>query len=247
LSTSCIPWQLDTFYFEVFLFWLFFQFRTYLKAMATKKPTDPRQRYEFNASQQIGKGAYGVVCKALDKQTNASVAIKIIDLEAAGDEADDVHKEIAVMSNMHCAQLTQYYASYVIGSHLWIVMEYCEGGSLLDIIKEHGPLNEISVAYVMRELLSALAYLHAERKIHRDVKAGNILVSESGAVKLADFGVTGQLTDSIDKRSTKIGTPYWMAPEVTTLGLPRFPPSSIVMMKFINLCDIIVGNYTIGV
>jgi serine/threonine-protein kinase 24/25/MST4 len=111
------------------------------------------------------------------------------------------------MSNCQCTQLTQYYTSFLSGSQLWIVMEYLEGGSLSDLLAHSGPLDEPTIAYVMRELLTALAYLHGERKIHRDVKAGNVLVSASGAVKLADFGVTGQLTESVGKRKTRVGTP----------------------------------------
>jgi len=182
-----------------------------LKASGTNKGGgDPRERFEILT--KIGKGAYGYVCKALDTHTNTLVAIKIINLEDAGDEVEDVHQEIAVMSNISCPQLTKYFSSFVHGANLWIIMEYLEAGSLLDLIKESGPLSEPFVAYIMRELLSALAYLHAERKIHRDVKAGNILVAADGSVKLADFGVTGQLTDSIDKRQAKVA--FWMAPEV---------------------------------
>jgi serine/threonine-protein kinase 24/25/MST4 len=178
----------------------------------TKNGGDPTDRYELGG--KIGEGGYGFVCEAYDKIRNENVAIKIIDLESAGDEVQDVHREIAVMSNLHCPQLIQYYASYVIGSKLWIVMEYLEAGSLLDIIKEFGPLQENDVAFIIRELLLALQYLHGERKIHRDVKASNLLVGRDGSIKLADLGVAGQLTESVDKRQTKIGTPFWMAPEV---------------------------------
>ena len=133
-----------------------------------------------------------------------------------GDELEEVNQEIAVMSNVHCPQLIKYHASHVVDAHLWIVMEYLEAGSLAEIIKETGPLTEDSIAYVMRQLLLALAYLHGERKIHRDIKAGNLLLASDASVRLGDFGVTGQLTDSMDKRSTRVGTPFWMAPEVIT-------------------------------
>jgi serine/threonine protein kinase len=87
-----------------------------LSSVVSASPTiptfDPRERYELGG--KIGEGGYGYVCQAYDTQRDEFVAVKIIDLEAAQDEVD-VHKEIAVMSNLHCPQLTQYYASYVIG------------------------------------------------------------------------------------------------------------------------------------
>lgn len=146
------------------------------------------------------------------------VAIKVINLEAEEDDMEEIRGEIEVLSHCDCAQLTRYFGSYVVDHSLWIVMEYLEGGSLGDLLSytAQNRLEEEAIASAMRQLCQALAYLHGEKKIHRDVKAKNLLVSATGDIKLADFGATAQLTHTAGKRHTFAGTPFWMAPEVIT-------------------------------
>ena len=177
---------------------------------------DRLAQYEF--LEKIGKGSFGEVFKAFAKETGEIVAIKIIELNVIiiQDESvpDIINQEIRLLKESQNPRITKFYESFMNNSSLYIVMEYVAGGSVKDIIKMRGPIPEIYIPILLREILLALNFLHTEKKIHRDVKAANILLSMDGQVKLADFGVAAKVSESVSKRNSFVGTPYWMAPEV---------------------------------
>jgi serine/threonine protein kinase len=170
---------------------------------------NPEEIYDFK--EKLGEGSYGSVWRCIHKQTGDVIAIKRVPLE---DNLRDILKEIQHMNELHSAYTVEYKGSYLTNDILWIAMESCSAGSVADLMKiTDKVLTEPQIATIMKGVLLGLEYLHAQRRIHRDIKAGNILLTGAGDPKLADFGVAGQLKE-VGKTHTVIGTPFWMAPEI---------------------------------
>uniref|UniRef100_A0A8C4SGE6 Si:zfos-2326c3.2 n=1 Tax=Erpetoichthys calabaricus TaxID=27687 RepID=A0A8C4SGE6_ERPCA len=181
--------------------------------------TDPVGIFEL--VEVVGNGTYGQVYKGRHVKTGQLAAIKV--MEVTEDEEDEIKMEINMLKKYsHHRNIATYYGAFVKKSmtnehhQLWLVMEYCGAGSVTDLVKKTkgNCLKEDWIAYICREVLRGLSHLHSHHVIHRDIKGQNVLLTENAEVKLVDFGVSAQLDQTIGRRNTFIGTPYWMAPEV---------------------------------
>ncbi|KIH61124.1 kinase domain protein, partial [Ancylostoma duodenale] len=171
---------------------------------------DPESRYDD--LREIGHGSFGAVYFAYDKEVGETVAIKKMAYSGkqAGEKWADILKEVAFLNKIKHPHIVEYKACFLKEQTCWLVMEYCIGSAadIVDVLRQG--LREIEISAICSETLSALHYLHQLKRIHRDIKAGNILLSDSAHVKLADFG-SASMTDPAQ---TFIGTPFFMAPEV---------------------------------
>ncbi|CAL8099031.1 unnamed protein product [Calicophoron daubneyi] len=176
---------------------------------------DPKEEYKL--LQSIGTGTYGEVYKALRLRTRELAAVKIIKIDAK-DDVRAILQEIQTLRECKHANIVEYFGSYFRNNKLWICMEFCGGFSMQDIYTNlRRPIEENCIAFVTRETLRGIEYMHMAGKIHRDIKGANILLTNDGEVKIADFGVAAQITQTIQRRNSFIGTPYWMAPEVAAV------------------------------
>ena len=169
----------------------------------------------FDLVELLGEGSYGAVYKGFYKENVDNlppVAIKIIPAE---EDLTTLEKEISILKKCTSPYIVKFFDCFLYDGELWIIMEFCMGGSVSDMIDVSGKcLDESEIRSVCACIVLGLCYLHSSHNIHRDLKAGNILISREGLAKLADFGVSAQLNNTISKRRTVIGTPFWMAPEV---------------------------------
>jgi serine/threonine protein kinase len=165
----------------------------------------------YGRTKVLGRGSYGVVYQGRNLVSGEEIAIKVLPCP----HPSDVGQEIEILRRLDNPFIVNFYQAFLGNKELWIVMEFCGGGSLADVLKHMKiTLNEEQVVGITASCVMGLTYLHGLLGIHRDIKAGNILLSGDGEAKLADFGVSAQLKHTLQQRNTLIGTPFWMAPEV---------------------------------
>ncbi|KAG6481685.1 hypothetical protein ZIOFF_058304 [Zingiber officinale] len=178
---------------------------------------------DYKLLEEVGYGASATVYRAIYLPSNEFVAVKRLDLDRCNSNLDDIRREAQTMSLIDHPNVIRAYCSFVVEQYLWVVMPFMAGGSCLHLMKIAYPdgFEEPVICSILKETLKALEYLHRHGHIHRDVKAGNILLDSSGVVKLGDFGVSACMFDKCDRqrsRNTFVGTPCWMAPEVLQPG-----------------------------
>jgi len=196
------------------------QFRAALQMVVSAG--DPR--HDLENFIKIGEGSTGIVCIATERNSLKQVAVKRMDLRKQ-QRRELLFNEVVIMRDYHHSNIVEMYDSYLVEDELWVVMEYLEGGALTDIVT-NVRMTEEQIATVCKMCLKALAYLHSQGVIHRDIKSDSILLAADGNVKLSDFGFCAQVSTELPKRKSLVGTPYWMSPEVIS-RLPYGPEVDI--------------------
>jgi len=184
-----------------------------LKLSDLVNPEDPNLLYDD--LKKIGEGGVGVIYIGNEKATGSKVAIKQMPLKKS--ELESTINELFIMKQSKHPNIVQYKDSFVSHKVLWVSMELMDGGCLTDVLELYETnfkLNESHISKVLYDTLNALDYIHSYHRIHRDIKSDNVLLNMKGEVKLADFGFSVQLTKQKASRTSVVGTPYWMAPEM---------------------------------
>ncbi|XP_007465600.1 PREDICTED: serine/threonine-protein kinase 10 [Lipotes vexillifer] len=177
-----------------------------------RRDLDPNEVWEIVG--ELGDGAFGKVYKAKNKETGALAAAKVIETKSE-EELEDYIVEIEILATCDHPYIVKLLGAYYYDWKLWIMIEFCPGGAVDAIMLElDRGLTEPQIQVVCRQMLEALTFLHGKKVIHRDLKAGNVLMTLEGDIRLADFGVSAKNLKTLQKRDSFIGTPYWMAPEV---------------------------------
>uniref|UniRef100_H0V7X6 non-specific serine/threonine protein kinase n=1 Tax=Cavia porcellus TaxID=10141 RepID=H0V7X6_CAVPO len=177
-----------------------------------RRDVDPNEVWEIVG--ELGDGAFGKVYKAKNKETGALAAAKVIETKSE-EELEDYIVEIEILATCDHPYIVKLLGAYYYDGKLWIMIEFCPGGAVDAIMLElDRGLTEPQIQVVCRQMLEALTFLHSKKIIHRDLKAGNVLMTLEGDIRLADFGVSAKNLKTLQKRDSFIGTPYWMAPEV---------------------------------
>lgn len=176
---------------------------------------DPEEVFEM--LDIIGEGSYGLICTCRNVKKDKIMAIKFLDIE--DEEEGGLQQELDILrESRSCKHIVEYHGCFIKDNTLLIVMEFCEGGSALDLMNIcKRSFTEDQISVMMYQMLEGLKYLHSHHILHRDLKAGNVLLDANGVAKLADFGVSAKLNFTLQKKKTIVGSPYWMAPEVITV------------------------------
>ncbi|XP_078079112.1 STE20-like serine/threonine-protein kinase isoform X2 [Mustelus asterias] len=187
-----------------------------------KKDVNPEEVWHIIG--ELGDGAFGKVYKAQNKQTGILAAAKVIETKSE-EELEDYIVEIDILASCDHYHIVKLLDAFYYENKLWILIEFCAGGAVDAVMLElERALTEPQIQVICKHTLEALSYLHDNKVIHRDLKAGNILLTMEGDVKLADFGVSAKNNRTLQRRDSFIGTPYWMAPEVVMCETSKDKP-----------------------
>ena len=170
----------------------------------------------YKKGRKLGEGAGGTVYEGTRISSGSKVAVKITDApdESKPDQKTNIKNEIALQAMSRHENVVRYIECFQVQDKLWVIIELMDGGDLTSLCGKGRKWDERAIAYVCQQTLQALEFLHASHKLHRDIKSDNILYNSRGEVKIADFGFAAGLHSEKKNRTSIVGTPYWMAPEL---------------------------------